>query len=310
MSTTTTTNAPVDLDALLKEGAKLKDRIDLVGVELEGGWKTLPSGITLVHDGSVNVELYEDDDTPAPPPLNPDVEQLYRNTFAGNFGMTSARRIARTLGMTDAQFAHDYEAWAHNRLRNGRIQRRSSQVGELPSPPLQTRDVSTWMKKYYPSKVNGTCGLHVHQSFKKAIHYQRLMNPSYMWTIIHYVAQWAKAEGLPKSHPIWARLEGKSEYCQHVFHADIQVHRSNKDFDRHAQGHRYTVIAFHYNRLGTVECRLLPMMETADQGVRAVQNILNVTNAFLLKHNKKEEKLVGEVKIERDEWHDIQREIV
>jgi hypothetical protein len=42
---------PLNLDAHL---GKVKNRIALVGVELEGGWKTLPTGVArLEHDGSV-----------------------------------------------------------------------------------------------------------------------------------------------------------------------------------------------------------------------------------------------------------------
>jgi hypothetical protein len=41
---------PLDLDPYL---GKVKNRVALVGVELEGGWVTLPPGVALEHDGSV-----------------------------------------------------------------------------------------------------------------------------------------------------------------------------------------------------------------------------------------------------------------
>lgn len=56
-------------------------------------------------------------------------------------------------------------------------------VGELSSPPLSLdpKDEpiywTTWLKKFYPSHVNETCGMHVHLSFKLALTYERLMTP-------------------------------------------------------------------------------------------------------------------------------------
>lgn len=162
--------------------------------------------------------------------------------------------------------------------------------GELPSPPLlpEGKDILTlekWLKSHYPDKINHTCGMHVHMSFRNAFQYMTLMQESYMWTIIEFVSKWAhgKKEFDKKDHPIWPRLQGKSEYCQHVFHADDQAQKQRKEFDHFAKGHRYTVINFPFTRQGTIECRLLPMMPTVDLAIEAVREIMKITSAFLLK---------------------------
>src|SRR5207249_3365765 len=154
-------------------------------------------------------------------------------------------------------------------------------IGELTSPPLavvekeavSTLHFPTWMTASYPSSVNDTCGLHVHMSFKSALTYQRLMTPQYPATILAYMAKWAAAEGFNDYHTIWARLAGKNEYCQHTFYADDQVTKADKDYDHHRVGNRYSVIVYPWSRHQTVECRLLPMMKSCDQAVRAIKEI-------------------------------------
>lgn len=214
---------------------RLKNRVYLVGVELEGGWIRLPGDMEPQRDASV-----------------------FRSGF-------KAEDAARTQLIR--------------------------KIGEIPLEPLSPKAFPATFMLFYPDYVDASCGMHVHLSMKRPFTYQRLMvnHPySYPATIVRYIEQWAMKEGLPVEHPIWPRLAGKNEYCQHVFHADEQVRTSAKDFDHHREGHRYTVISFCWSRYKTVECRLLPMMQTAAQGVRAVQEVINITNAFLAATKDKE----------------------
>lgn len=160
-------------------------------------------------------------------------------------------------------------------------------VGEMPSPVLDVVKDSptfwqTWLRTNYPHHVNETCGLHVHLSFKTAFAYNRLMTAQYPATVVEEFKKWAKAEALSGEHPIWSRLMDKSRFCQHTFDADRQVINRDKDHNQERNGHRYTVINYCYSRYSTIECRLLPMMGNIDQAIRAVQELLDVTNAFLL----------------------------
>jgi hypothetical protein len=229
----------LDIDHVL---GKAKNRINLVGVELEGGWKKLPKGnLVPVRDGSIN--------------------------FACR---TDPVEIVELL----------------------------THIGEIPLPPLGVKEFPPILKLYYPTYVNATCGMHVHLSTMKTFAYQRLMTNapfSYPGTIVEYMKRWATAQKLDAKHPIWHRLAGRNEYCQHVFQAEEQVTKASKDFDHHRSGHRYTVVGFCWSRLKTLECRLLPMMDTAEKAVSAVQEIINITNAFLAASRERELKLRSKV---------------
>lgn len=167
--------------------------------------------------------------------------------------------------------------------------------GELPIGPMQPGAMPKFMKKYYPHKVDATCGMHVHMSFENLRHYMCLMVPEYQETIIEYLERWAKSEGFKEGHHIWARLAGKSVFCQKKFWPDLQVNFKGKDHDQARPGHRYTIV--HYcGRQLTIEIRVLPMMATVDQAIRGIQQVIDITNASLVLLGK-EEKIVGKLEL-------------
>ena len=238
----------LNIDSFL---GRAKNRINLVGVELEGGWFNVPHGRQPDRDTSVQFNTAADE------PHYSVIERIHCQ-------------------------------------------------GEIPLPPLSVKDFPATMKLYYPNYVNHTCGMHVHLSTTKAFSYQRLMinKPySYPATIIEYIKRWALKEKLPTTHPIWDRLAGKCEYCQHVFHADEQCKTANKDFDHHRNGHRYTVVGYCWSRYKTLECRLLPMMADADLGIRAVNEVINITNAFLAASKDREP--TNRIVIQDDAYGDV-----
>lgn len=230
---------------LLEDPSKIKKRIYRVGIELEGGWNKTPEGCKVDHDGSVVIHI------PATC-----LEDIY----------------------TPAQIK---QAKERGSLLDYRGLNKNIVSGEIPSMVLSVDDFPTWMTKYYPHYVNDTCGLHVHMSFTNALYYQKLMTPAYTKVIVEHLTTWAKKEGLAKGHPIWPRLAGKSRYCQHKFFGDEQVRKTSKDYNREAPGNRYTMVNYCFNLHNTLEVRLLPMFDTSEQGIRAVNAILDVTNACL-----------------------------
>jgi hypothetical protein len=235
---------PLEIDHLLTK-PKLKSFIYRVGVELEGGWRKLPKGVVLDHDGSINGLKIPD-------------RELLANPTLENF----------------------------------------LNIGELTSEPLELGKLHAWMKQFYPSDVNKTCGMHVHMSFFSALHYQWLMVPEYPATIRHHITQWAVNEVIPKSHCLWDRLLGQNEYCRYEFFPDAQASMRKKSYQMGQVGNRYTMINYCHglNNRGTLECRLLPMMETVEQGTRAVQRVVDVTNACIAILAKREEKVTSKVK--------------
>lgn len=225
---------PIDLSSILDRSI-LRNRVSLVGVELEGGWINPTFVQQIIHDGSV-------------------------------IGLPREARV----------------------------------IGELPSPPMTTTKLDKWVVTHYPKYVNESCGMHVHMSFETPWVYQRLVDPRYPSTIIKYVGEWAKKENLIKDHPIWTRLAGKSVYCQHIFDPSEQSKAVKKGFDRGRPGHRYTVVNYCYSRTNTIEVRLLPMMETAEQAVRAINHVIQVTNAFLVATARREAKKLAVISVETD----------
>lgn len=200
----------------------VKNRIALVGVELEGGWTKLPEKVTLDSDGSV---------------------------------------------------------FDHGRLAPAGVQ---LAIGELPSRPMPPASLAPWMRKWHPTHVDHTCGLHLHMSFNDIRYYEALKIPEYTETLAHYLELWAKEQGLPKEHEIYQRLAGKNQYCIKEFWADEQIRTDRKSYNRDRPGHRYTAVNYCYGQHGTIEYRALPMFPDPEQSIRAVRHVLDITNATLL----------------------------
>jgi hypothetical protein len=242
------------------------NRIHRVGIELEGGWDTEPD-VAIVHDGSV--------------------------VFPGQ-----GRRLV----------AADPDELVFDETGRITVRRRDlvpqqlvppTYKGEIPTPRggIQLADIQQWMTKYYPGHVNATCGLHVHMSFLRRMHYQQLMTPEYTIAIVDKLKEWAEARKLAKDHTIWHRLEGKNDQCILEYLGDQQVLIARKDYNSRGKKHnRYTAINYCDKQHGTVECRILPMMDTVDLGISAVMEVLNITNRFLSRIRKRERRHVVSVK--------------
>lgn len=182
-----------------------------------------------------------------------------------------------------------------------------SRTGELPSKPMFPAEVASWMRKCYPIYVDKTCGLHVHMSFKHLKHYTWLMQPEFPVTMRKYLFYWAKDVRFPEDHHIWERLRGENRFCHDAFWPDIQA-RCKKDYDHARRGNRYTDINFAYASHKTIECRLLPMMESVELAIAAVHQVREITNACLVKlatKSQKEEEVLIDVEVEDHIERDI-----
>src|SRR3990167_5043534 len=274
---------PLDIS---KYHHKCRNRVYLVGVELEGGWNKLPQpDVSIVRDGSVVIE---------PQPLPTDQATRF---------LELSRKYQRGT-------IQESEIGEFQKLTRLMEKTRPKYVGEIPSPPLDYGEVEKWMKTFYPQHVNNTCGLHVHMSFRTILTYQRLMAASYQATIIAELLKWAKAEGLSKDNPLWDRLAGKSEYCQDKFWADDQVKTNRKDFDHNRPGHRYTHISFRWGEHQTIECRTLPMFVDPNQSIRAVKEVISITNAFLVADARREPKALADLRTEDNHFQEEMIECV
>lgn len=243
---------------------EVKNRIQGIGIELEGGWTKPPNDHAIVRDGSLKGILGE------------------WKVDNGNVVGTVVAAGRRNPFLDE--------------LAPPKPVKNPLYVGEIPSPVLTADTFEAWITKYFPQHVNESCGLHVHMSFRYKLLYMRLMTPEFTTHIVDGLKLWANEEELVKSHPIWGRLNKKNhDHCAHVYLGDNQVKNVKKDYQSRGKPHsRYTAINYcaEYNRQRgfkeTVECRLLPMMETPEQSIRAVKAVLSLTNQFLAKMHDRE----------------------
>ncbi len=268
-------------------------RIHRIGIELEGGWITLPDpDVRVVHDGSVR-DLRVDAD----PRLVAEYHDL------GAVSMTRPLITPEIKRYTTLQ-----------RILTNLV---PQYVGEIPSPPLVVKAEDgetfweTWIRKFYPPVSNHTCGLHVHMSFTKALYYSRLMKPEYPLTMFEFLRRWAVREGtfLP-TDPIWARFSGKNEYCTDNFWPDHQARTRTKDHDRQREGNRYTGVNYPFAVHSTIECRMLPMFPTVEQAIRAIREVLNITNVFLATDRESEPAHVAEVPLDSSSYTEETLELI
>jgi len=181
--------------------------------------------------------------------------------------------------------------------------------GELAIGPMLPAQLSTSIKKFYPELIDITCGMHVHMSFGRVYEYMLLSDsPVYQETVLHYLLKWASKENFPSSHYIWDRLKGLNKFCVKEFWPDSQITKTNKDYGMSGD-HRYTAISYQWSRYKTVECRVLPMMETPEMAIRAIQEVVKITNAFLITTDKSKVKGGGKIELPNgeiyEEWLEV-----
>ena len=238
-----------------------KNRIALAGIELEGGWNEHPPS-PVVHDGSVKI----------PQPSTKKMPTFETNEAAEVWIKAERERLAKLTMIA---------------------------IGEVVSPPIPAEEASItkFIADNYPTRVNDTCGLHVHMSFTHKLNYQRLMTPDFTKAMVEGLKVWAAQEGLKETHPLLARLyDANHPHCAHVYCGEAQSMQTSKDFRSRGTAHsRYTAINYCYSQHQTVECRLLAMMDTPEQATRAVLEVLNITNRLLAKVRAKELKKVVRV---------------
>jgi hypothetical protein len=246
-----------------------RQRVHRVGIELEGGWgNNLPPGTRVIRDGSVDVKGY----------------------VAPKLPVEILSALDRGISLTEAQQKVVSEYGALTIMH----------IGEIPSAILTIPQMDAWVKTHFPIFVNKSCGLHIHMSFKDMLTYMRLMTPAYQDAMVEYLRRWGVKEGLPTTHHLFSRLRGESRYCKLNYFAQEQARIEGKNYNHDAAINRYTAINYSFGTHGTVECRLLPMFPTAEQSLRALKEVLAITNAFLVAQARREDKIIDAVVVEDD----------
>jgi hypothetical protein len=239
------------------------NRIQAVGVELEGGWDTFPKlkDFRQDHDGSVRFKE----------------PRMIEQFDAGG------RRV-----VVPEPGSPPYPKWI------GEL---------VMYPPKAVGQAAEWITRCYPPYVNETCGLHVHMSFYYKLNYSRLMTPEYTTQMIQEIRAWGERNNIPTNHALWRRLDPRDEitqqHCAHIFLGDKQAAINKKDYSSRGKAHsRYTAINYCALQHNTVECRILPMFEKPEQAVSAVHCVIDTTNRFLSKMRQRERAVKTEVLVQ------------
>jgi len=231
------------------------NRINLVGIELEGGWDKAVQGYEIIRDGSVKFD---------PPQGRYDYNPR-----------TGEREFVLTGGKTAPKYAV-------GEIVSGRT-------------GMKIAAIEPWLTRCYPQHVNETCGLHVHMSFTNKLNYSRLMSQEYLDQMIRELRLWGEREGitdkrfwnrLDPNHP-WTQ-----QHCAHLFLGDKQALIRKKDYNSRGTSHsRYTFINFCEAQHHTVEVRGLTMFEDSATAYKAIMCVLDTTNRFLSKIRQRERKV-------------------
>lgn len=157
------------------------ERIDKVGVELEGGFSE--------H------RFY-----------------LYR------FGVSKERHMREERGESDPNSSPRANPCWHG---DGSVSTPSSFNGEVVSlPHSNLAELEAWILEHYPNHVNDSCGFHIHMSFKSNLDYSRLMSRRFHRYFLKSWETWGKKMDI-KSKEFWDRLYEKStrakQYCKKSF---------------------------------------------------------------------------------------------
>ena len=163
--------------------------INLIGIELEGGWIKPPAG--LQDDGSIDLADYW---TPS--------------CGCGDFRCQ----------------CHDKHECDIDHLN----EKPRLVEGEMVSPPLKLLDVADWITTYYPNYFNKSCGFHIHISFFRNSDYSRLMNWNFYKHFRYWMRKWGEDMKFPPEHEFWCRFEGDNRHCRDTFRPEEQVFLTRK----------------------------------------------------------------------------------
>jgi len=149
-----------------------------------------------------------------------------------------------------------------------------SQIGEIPSPPLNINELLPFIDRNYPDKVDRSCGAHVHFSFNSMLDYSRLLDRKFFYYMLDVLETWGRNNKLNKDGIFWTRIKGKNKFCRRLLIPDNQLNQ------RHSA--RYTILNAHaFNQHGTLEIRVLPMFQKKELTLLSVKLLNDLIETFL-----------------------------
>lgn len=158
-------------------------------------------------------------------------------------------------------------------------------IGECASKPLELEEALKWVDTHYPHGSDATCGMHVHISTRNDVDYAKLCRtPDYF---LHFL-KWTKdfidrlQDGDKKLYH--QRLAGNNRFCALKFIPERQLAlyaKHNARGNHVEQNPRYAMLNFAKNIHGTLENRSFPIFNVKENALKAVEEWVRITDAFL-----------------------------
>ena len=138
-------------------------------------------------------------------------------------------------------------------------------LGEVVSIPLDENQISEFINSNYPDKINDTCGMHIHMSFKDGI-YREFMTREFFDYFCTELKKWLQQRhvGVRAIN----RVDGNNRFCKKEYHADAQYRATHKVEER------YCIVNYCYNLRGTIEVRVLPMFDSKEFSIMAINRVI------------------------------------
>lgn len=167
--------------------------------------------------------------------------------------------------------------------------------GEVNSRPyVNIGSLREWFINTYPDVVNGSCGLHIHFSFKTITAYSYLLDSRFKDYFYGRLKQWG--DKFCKEYPFfWARVNGENRYCTPEWNYENQLDEISKNYNSST---RYGAWNFCFNLHRTAECRVLPMWDANEKETawNGVLNIVDIVQSWIDKCD--DEQKINKTKID------------
>lgn len=177
---------------------------------------------------------------------------------------------------------------------DGSVQRLDGFMGEIVTRPHTVLEHAIKdVRAIYPARVNTTCGLHVHLSYKSPLDLSVLADKPFWEYFQERWAAWGKEHEAAMgdlAKYFWSRYEGRwvaenadrgghrKNFCKAEFNPAVQLKDPNQE-------HRYTQINFSsWHKYQTVETRMLPMFRDVELAVDAIEETVDIFDTYLNSH--------------------------
>ena len=168
--------------------------------------------------------------------------------------------------------------------------------GEIPSPVLTTSTILPWLAAHYPDGVGPSCGFHIHISLSKG-DYQQLISMKFYHFFLKKWEEWGEVNRRDLPDTFFRRLAGQpasassSAYADRVWIPFQQLYVKGKGDARRCH------LNYCYGLHKTIECRLLPMFEDKEIGLRALSYYINMVEEYLDAHPFDKDKPIVETRV-------------